>query len=98
MCRDGIKVYTGCMKETSTPSQTEVDKNYSFFKEELPELLKEHKGKFVLIREQNIEGMFETFEQAFLEGKERFSDNLFSIQEVTEESVDLGSVSAYAIL
>ncbi|MDE0243332.1 MAG: hypothetical protein OYG31_01300 [Candidatus Kaiserbacteria bacterium] len=85
------------MNKKPTPTQEEVDKNYAFFKKELPALLKDHKGEFALIKSQHIEGCFETFERAFFAGKEKFKDNQFSVQEITEESVDLGSMSVCAV-
>src|SRR5436190_585073 len=36
--------------------QQEVDKNLEFFKERLPELLQTHRGKYALIRNQEIVG------------------------------------------
>lgn len=76
-------------KDRISEQQEEVDKNYEFFKKELPSLLKEHKGEFILIRDQRIEAYCRTFEEAVFIGKEKFSDNRFSIQEVTNEPIDL---------
>ena len=90
-------VYYIYMNKTSISTQEEVDKNYTFFKKELPNLITQHRGEFVLIKEQTIEGYFKTFEEAFFAGKKKFEDSQFSIQEVTEDPVDLGSMSAYAV-
>jgi hypothetical protein len=73
--------------------QEEVDRNFAYFQRELPKLLPSERGKFALIRDCKIEGFFDTALDAHLTGSKLFADNLFSIQQVTEETVDLGSYS-----
>ena len=38
--------------------------DYVFFESKLPELLKDHIGQFVLIKDQTIHGFYSTIEEA----------------------------------
>jgi hypothetical protein len=40
------------------------EKNYDWFKNNLPELMSEHKGKFLIIFEESARGAYDTFEDA----------------------------------
>lgn len=64
---------------------TKKDPNFEFFEQQLPTLLKEHKGQFVVIRNQAIDGFYPTMEEAFRAASEKFADNDFLIQEITDE-------------
>ncbi len=70
--------------------QKEVDENYDFFEKILPDLIKEHKGEFVLIRNKKIIGFFNSTIDALLEGKKRYPDEIYSIQEITKTEHSLG--------
>ncbi len=70
--------------------QKEVDQNYDFFKTQLPEFIKEHKGEFALLRHQKIIQFFPDAKDAFFFGQEEYPDDMFSIQEITNEPVRLG--------
>lgn len=86
------------MVDTPTEKiEEEVKKNYAFFKKELPALMKEHKDKFLIIRHEEIQDVCNTGEEAILKAKEKFQDELYSIQQVSKEEIDLGSISAYAV-
>jgi hypothetical protein len=73
--------------------QQEVDRNFAFFHPKLPELLKTHRGKFALIRNQEIIGFYDTVMDAHTTGAKFFDDGLFSIQEVDDTPIDLGVFS-----
>lgn len=73
--------------------QIEVDRNLDAFRSLLPELLQTQPGKFALLRHREIAGFFDTLTDALVAGQKLYSDQLFSIQEVTESSVDLGFFS-----
>lgn len=62
-----------------------AEKNYEFFKKELPKLMRDHKGQFVLIKDEQIIDFLPTMEAALKEAYQRFQDNDFIIQEVTDE-------------
>jgi len=59
--------------------------DFAYFESKLPELLKEHRGSFVLIKDKAIQGYYTTVEQALKEGYEKFGNSDFLIQEVTDE-------------
>jgi hypothetical protein len=73
--------------------QIEVDRNLEAFRVQLSSLLRTHAGKYALMRHQEIVGFFDTLADALVAGQKLYSDQLFSIQEVTETSVDLGFFS-----
>jgi len=73
--------------------QEEVDRNFEFFQRELPNLLREHAGKFALIRTCEITGFYDTAQDAYTAGSQLYADGLFSIQRITQEIGDLGFYS-----
>ena len=78
---------------TVTEREHEVHKNYTAFKEQLPTLLSQRAGKFALMRDREIIEFFDTAGDAMKFGKLKFTDGLFSIQEVTGRFIDLGYFS-----
>jgi hypothetical protein len=73
--------------------QVEVDNNFDFFRKKLPELLQKEHGRYALIRHREIAGIFDTLIDAVTAGKKMFADRMFSIQQITEASIDLGFFS-----
>lgn len=70
--------------------QEAVDANYEAFSRRLPELLRTHPGQFALLRYGEIKAFFPSARKAAQHGQSTFDDGLFSVQEVTDEAVDLG--------
>ena len=68
----------------------QVDWNYDVFMRMLGSLLAEHRDKLALMRDGDIVGYCDTPRQALHAASERFPDGIFSIQEVTDEPIDLG--------
>jgi hypothetical protein len=68
----------------------QVDLNYDVFMRMLGALLPEHRDQLALMRDGDIVGYFTTPREALQAATERFSDGIFSIQEVTDEPIDLG--------
>lgn len=68
----------------------EVDRNYDAFTKLLGSILPEHRDQLALMRDEQIVGYFDTPHHALKAGYERFPDGIFSIQEVTDEPLDLG--------
>lgn len=60
-------------------------KNYDFFKKELPQIITTHRGQFLLIKNEQIINYYPNAESALKDAYQRFSDNDFLIQEVTDE-------------
>lgn len=73
---------------------TQVETNYEAFKQQLPKLVAENRGKFALMRAREIVEMFDTARDAFVAGQKMFgSADQFSVQEVIDTPVDLGFYS-----
>ena len=65
-------------------AQQEVRNNYIIFAKELPHLLEQHRGEFLLLHQKEFIAYFQTLEQAFEAGMEKYGKGNFSIQEVTD--------------
>lgn len=70
--------------------QEEIDANYQAFLALLPELVKNYKGKFVLMHDQEAVEFFDSARDAMVFGSKTYKDSVFSVQEVTQSAVDLG--------
>ena len=68
----------------------EVDRNYEAFEQMLPRILPLYRDQLALMRDRRIVGYFHTPREALRAASELFPDNIFSIQEVTDEPIDLG--------
>lgn len=68
----------------------EVDRNYDAFMRVLGGILEQHRDQLALMREGRIVDYFETPRDALRAASELFPDGVFSIQEVTDEPIDLG--------
>jgi hypothetical protein len=79
-----------------TDRQNEIDQNLEFFLRELPQLLTNYRGKFVIIRDRKFEGFFDTVVDAVSAGNKLYPDKIFSVQQVTDVAIDLGFYS-YAV-
>lgn len=69
--------------------RAEVQANYEAFEAELPSLMKRHVGKFAVYRHRQLLEFFDDYCVAERFGRSRFDDGLFSIQEVTQEPLDV---------
>ena len=78
---------------TQSQRQQEADENFKFFQKKLPALIKKHEGEFALLKDQKVINFFETSSKAMQYAKKHITDDMFSIQEVTDEVVDLGIIS-----
>ena len=68
----------------------QVDHNYDVFSRMLGSILPEHRDQLALMRDGSVVGYFETPRAALTAASELFPDGIFSIQEVTDEPIDLG--------
>ena len=68
----------------------EVDRNYDAFTRLLGTLLGDHRDELALMRDAEIVGFYRTPREALQAAAEKFPDGIFSIQEVTDEPIDLG--------
>jgi hypothetical protein len=74
----------------------EIDQNYDAFQRILTSLLPEHRNRYALMREREMVGLFDRPGDAYDAGCRLFTDGIFSIQEVTDEPIDLGFFSHVA--
>jgi hypothetical protein len=72
--------------------QAEVDRNYQIFEKELPNLAA-FNGKFALMHDGKIIHYYDTVADAVGTGKIMYSDDIFSVQQVQTEPVNLGFLS-----
>ena len=70
--------------------RAQVDGNYDAFTRVLGSILPEHRDQLALLRDGEIVGYFATPLEALRAASELFPDGVFSIQEVTDEPIDLG--------
>ena len=73
-----------------TTIRSEIDSNFDAFQRQLYASLAAHRGEFALMRHGQIIDFFERPGTALVAGRERFPDAIFSIQEVSDEPIDLG--------
>lgn len=71
----------------------QIDANYDYLQRTLALLLPEHEGQYALMKDCAVVAFFDRPGDAYRAAMERFADQLFSIQEVTGEPLDLGFFS-----
>ena len=76
--------------------EVEIERNFAAFKDMLAELIETAEGKYALLRDQRLEGVFPTPADADRAGFSKFLDQCYSIQLVSDNPVDLGFYS-YAV-
>jgi len=62
-----------------------LEQELALYEQMKPELLKNHEGKFVLIRHDQFLGAFDSAENAYTEGVKRFGREVFLVKKVTKE-------------
>lgn len=68
----------------------EIENNFNYFVRNLSEFVEAHRGQFALLRNASVIGFHDSVREAEASGARKFSDGVFSIQEVNDEPVDLG--------
>ena len=68
----------------------QVDRNYDAFQRVLGKILPSHRDELALMRDGEIVGYYATPRDALVAADAMFPDQIFSIQEVTDEPIDLG--------
>jgi hypothetical protein len=67
------------------PPESENYQELQTFRREMPRLLTEgHEGKWALVKGDKIVGVFETFDDGYRAGRERYLFQLFLVQPVRE--------------
>lgn len=68
----------------------EIERNYDVFQRSLRAYLETQRDRFALMRGGQVLGFFDTPDHADMTGAARFADRIYSIQQVTDEPVQLG--------
>lgn len=76
---------------TSRTKRLEVTSNYEVFLSDISTLLPESRGKYVVYRHQHMVGIFDNFYNALTHCALKYEDQLYSIQEITDEPLDTGT-------
>ena len=64
-----------------------LEKEFKYFQENLSELLKKYEGKFLVIKETSVEGVFDTYEDAITFGVTKYKLGEFLVQQCVKEEV-----------
>lgn len=67
---------------------TNADKNYQYFIDNLAMLLAEHKGKYVVIYNETFESFHDSFKDAVVYATEKFGMGNFLIQQCNDPNTD----------
>ena len=81
---------------TSLAKRAEIDRNYDVFQRNLSAYLARHRGDHALMRHGEVVEFFARPGDAYRAAIARYPDHIFSIQEVTDEPIDLGFFSHVA--
>ena len=68
----------------------QVDQNYDAFMRVLGGILEAHRDQLALMRDGKIVGFFDSPRAALQAADTMFPDEIFSLQDVTDEPIDLG--------
>lgn len=71
----------------------QTDKNYDAFTALLPDIIGTQEGKFALLHDSELVSFFDSSISAYVEGVTRYGIGGFSVQEVTNETENLGFYS-----
>jgi hypothetical protein len=73
-----------------------LEKERECFDLKKPELLEDHRGKFVLIKEDDLVGVFNTIEEAMSEGARLFGLQPFLVRQINnavEEEINIPALN-----
>ena len=63
-----------------------LEREIAYYNEHRDELIEKHLGRFVLVKDESLIGVFNTIEQAISEGARRYGLSSFLVREVTRET------------
>lgn len=78
-------------------AKEEVNKNYEFFKMQISQLKYDHLNEFALLHHKKISNFFIDEDDAIKIGIEKYGEGNFSVQQVNDNSIELGYQS-YVII
>ncbi|MEG3147830.1 hypothetical protein U1839_24535 [Sphingomonas sp. RT2P30] len=76
--------------------EVEIERNFAAFKDMLGNLLPQNAGRYALLHDQELKGLYTTPGDAERAGYAQFKEAPYSVQLVTDEPIDLGFYS-YAL-
>lgn len=68
----------------------EIQGNYEAFKTMLPDLLKEHRGRYAVLHHRELVEVMDTVGDAVRLAVRLYPDGEFSVQKVTDRAINLG--------
>jgi len=74
-----------------------LDRELETFRRELPELLKNHEGEYVLIQGEQLDSFWQTEDEAVIAGDERFGLLPFLVKKVQKDERPVLVANARAI-
>jgi hypothetical protein len=78
------------------PLAAEVDRNYDYFQRNLATFMQDHAGEYAVLKARKVVKFFKRPGDAYQYAVSTISDGIFSVQEVTDEPIDLGFFSHVA--
>jgi len=81
------------MSHAQSAKQAEIDRNLEAFIAVRSELAASHSGQHALMRDGTVHGFYGSPLDAQRAGERQFADGLFSVQEISAETSDLGFYS-----
>ena len=81
------------MSATNAARQTELENNYKAFEKLLPTYRVQDVGKYVLMRHGQQVNIFDSAKDAIIFAEAQFTDGMYSVQQITSKTVDLGYFS-----
>lgn len=72
-------------KSLKNKIEKEVDTNYSYFDKHKQDLLRNHRGEFVVIRNKEFIEFFKSWKDACEYGEKQYKDKIFSVQEIIDK-------------
>jgi hypothetical protein len=79
--------------DATADRRRELEMNYTEFEKLLPTFAPQENGKFVLMRHGKKVNIFDSAKDALLFAQAQFSDGMYSVQQITTQTVDLGYFS-----
>lgn len=73
--------------------KAEIDRNYDFLQRNLGGFLRTNNGQYALLKGAQVVGFYDAVGDAYRAGLALFPDNIFSIQQITDEPVEMGMMS-----
>lgn len=62
-----------------------IQKEEAWFKKNLPKLLKEHRGKWIVVHQQKLVGIYDSFSKAYKEGINKTQSEQILIRQIRDE-------------